>query len=111
MIITIVMIIMITTRWAARSCSRSRGCPAHEVEGRERKIALQVIDDTDGDDIAGDDDDLSCFVFGEVDDDVFFRYSLGKGDDLYSLKWYKNEEEFYRWDIICNHCELYRLNI
>ena len=22
-------------------------------------------------DIAGDDDDLSCFVFGDVDDDVF----------------------------------------
>ena len=71
MIITIIMIMMITTRWAARSCSRSRGCAAHEVEGRERKIALQVIDDTDGGDIAGDDDDLSCFVFGDVDDDVF----------------------------------------
>ena len=74
------MIIMITTRWAARSCSRSRGCAAHEVEGRERKIALQVIDDsddvedvgdTDGGDVVGDDDDLSCFVFGDVDDDVF----------------------------------------
>ena len=105
---------MITTRWAARSCSRSRGCAAHEVEGRERKIALQVIDDVDdtyGGDLIGHDDDLSCFVFGEVDDDVFFRYSLGKGDDLYSLKWYKDEVEFYRFDIICNHREFYRLNI
>ena len=41
----------------------------------------------------------------------FFRYSLGKGDDLYSLKWYKDEVEFYRYDIICNHCEFYRFNI
>ena len=74
MIITIITIIMITTRWAARSCSRSRGCAAHEVEGRERKIALQVIDDvddTDGGVVVGDDDDLNCFVFGDVDDDVF----------------------------------------
>ena len=74
LITIIIMIIMITTRWAARSCSRSRGCAAHEVEGRERKIALQVIDDvddTDGSDVVGDDDDLSCFVFGDVDDEVF----------------------------------------
>ena len=28
------------------------------------------------------------------------RYSLGKGDDLYSLKWYKDEVEFYRLVII-----------
>ena len=41
----------------------------------------------------------------------FFRYSLGKGDDLYSLKWYKDEVEFYRYDKICNHCEFYRFNI
>lgn len=25
------------------------------------------------------------------------KYSLGKGDDLYSLKWYKDEVEFYRY--------------
>ena len=54
---------------------------------------------------------LVVFVLGEVDDDVFSRYSLGKGDDLYSLKWYKDEVEFYRFDIICNHREFYRLNI
>ena len=37
-------------------------------------------------------------IMGEIH--LSNRYSLGKGDDLYSLKWYKDEVEFYRLIII-----------
>ena len=61
---------------------------------------LMVMFDDDGDDGGAGSMMIVVIIviMGEIR--LSDRYSLGKGDDLYSLKWYKDEVEFYRFVII-----------